>query len=110
MNELLKTLKSRREQRYARALKTVDKLKNILIEKYSVTKIVLVGSCADKDRFKDHSDIDLCAEGIKSDQYFQACGELLVESGEFDVDLIPIEDANERMKEKIKQGKILYEK
>jgi uncharacterized protein len=110
MQELLETLKNRREERYTKALKIVDKLKNILIEKYSVNKIVLVGSCVNKEKFHVHSDIDLCVEGIRDDQYFLACGELLVEAGEFEVDLIPIENANERMKEKIAQGKILYEK
>ena len=73
-------------------------------------KVVLVGSLNEKDRFGRHSDIDLCVEGIPPKKYFQVVGELLLEADEFDVDLVPIETATQRMMQSISAGKILYEK
>ncbi|MDI6793263.1 MAG: nucleotidyltransferase domain-containing protein [bacterium] len=105
-----KFLRFQKKERYARAHLIVKKLLRILVDKYQVKKVVLIGSCLEDDRFHSHSDIDLCTEGLSGTQYFQAVGELLIESEEFDVDLIPIEDSNERMKEYIKKGKVLYER
>lgn len=42
--------------------------------------------------------------------YFQAVGELLLEAGDFNVDIIPFEDATPAMKEKVLSGKVIYEK
>lgn len=95
--------------KFMRLQKKIDIVK-ILIDKYRVKKVILIGSCLEYEKFHSHSDIDLCIECLSGIQYFQAVGELLIESDEFDVDLIPIEDSNDRMKEYIKKGKILYER
>ena len=99
-----------RERRFSRALKVLKKAVDVLSREYHVGKIVLIGSLADKKRFGPHSDIDLCVEGIPDKRYFQAVGELLGLSGEFDIDLIPLEDATPEMKERVKEGKVVYEK
>lgn len=99
-----------RKKRYIKAQTVLKRLVNILIKKYHVTRIIQIGSLADKHRFGFHSDIDLCVEGLSDELYFQAVGELLIAAGEFDVDIIPFEDATPKMKERIRKGKVLYEK
>ncbi|MBI4653687.1 MAG: nucleotidyltransferase domain-containing protein [Nitrospirae bacterium] len=99
-----------RKQRFLRAQAVLKKAIDILINEYHANKIILIGSLADKHRFGFHSDIDLCVEGLPSEFYFKAVGELLLEADEFDIDIIPIEDATPKMRELIKNGKVLYEK
>lgn len=103
-------LEKQRKDRYYKANIVIEKLVKILVERYMVSKIVVVGSSLSEERFHEHSDIDLCVAGLSNEDYFKALGELLMEAGEFNIDLIPMEDATERMKEYINQGKILYEK
>ncbi len=106
MESLLSGINRQRERRYIRARTLLEDLIRILVEKYQVKKIVLIGSCLNKNHF--HSDIDLCVNGLEGSLYFQALGELLIRAGEFDVDLIPMEDATERMKGYIEKGEVLY--
>lgn len=99
-----------RNQRFLKAQSVLKKLKNILTKKYRVQRIILIGSLADRDRFGFHSDIDLCVEGLPDRFYFYALGELLLEAGEFDIDIIPFEGASRQMRRKVEKGKVLYEK
>jgi len=110
MQKISSTLSTAREHRYHKAEATVRKLVGLLVKKYHVKKVVLLGSLLNKGRFGYHSDIDLCVEGIPAGCYFTAVGELLLEAADFDVDLIPFEDATPEMKERVKRGRILYEK
>ena len=103
-----KFLKLQKKDRYNKAYLIIEKLLKILIDKYPVKKVILIGSCLEDKRFHSHSDIDLCIEGLSGAQYFQAVGEMLIESEEFNVDLIPIENSNRRMKKYIEKGKVLY--
>lgn len=99
-----------RRQRLKKAQIVLRRLKSILVGKYDVDRIVLIGSFSDPDRFGFHSDIDLCVEGLPDSVYFKAVGELLLESGDFNIDIITFEDATSAMKEKILSGKVIYEK
>ena len=110
MEGLVGQIDRQRIKRYKNARDVAKHLASILVEKYNVKKIILIGSCSTEDAFHFHSDIDLCVEGLYGSLYFQALGELTIEAGEFDVDLIPVEDATERMKKYIKKGEILYER
>ena len=100
----------RRRDRLRKARETARHLTAILTKNYHARKVVLFGSLADEKRFNDHSDIDLCAFGLDPADYFKAVGELLIEAREFQVDLIPFEDATPRMVESVSKGEILYEK
>lgn len=99
-----------RRRRFLESQAVLKRITNILIRKYNVGKIILIGSLADKNRFGFHSDIDLCVEGLSDKLYFKAVGELLLEGGKFDIDIIPIESATQKMKGYLKRGKVLYEK
>ena len=110
MHQMSSTLSTAREQRYHKAEATVEKLVGLLVKKYHVKKVVLLGSLLDRERFGYHSDIDLCVEGLPEGSYFMAVGELLLDAADFDVDLISFEDATPEMKGRVKQGRLLYEK
>ncbi len=86
------------------------RLTDILANKYHVKRVILIGSCIKEESFHHYSDIDLCVEGLPKNLYFQAVGELIMESGEFEVDIIPMEEATERMMKYIKKGEIFYER
>ncbi|BCB96316.1 hypothetical protein JZK55_12380 [Dissulfurispira thermophila] len=49
-------------------------------------------------------------EGLPDSLYFEAAGELLQEADDFDVNIIPLENATPAMKERILRGKVIYEK
>jgi predicted nucleotidyltransferase len=99
-----------KKDRFQKARVVTEKLVRILAEKYGVKKIVLIGSCLDEEHFHSRSDIDLCVEGLSDSDYFRAVGDLMAESEEFAVDLIPMEGATDRMRNYYVEGKIVYER
>jgi len=98
-----------RSNRFLKARTALKKAVDVLVKKYNVRKIMLIGSLLDKERFGFHSDIDLCVEGLPDKLYFKAVGELLLTSDEFDVNIITIENAPPKIREKVEHGEILYE-
>jgi predicted nucleotidyltransferase len=95
--------------RYMRAREVARRLCERLVHIYGARRVVLIGSCLREDRFGPHSDIDLCVEGLYGLDYLTALGDLLIEAGEFDVDLVPIEEASEGMRAEVAAGEVLYE-
>jgi predicted nucleotidyltransferase len=86
-----------------------EKCAKLLKEKYKVKKVFLIGSLA-YGIVHDKSDIDLVVEGLKPQQYIKALVELsdLLE-WKIEINLIPLEDAFENLKEKtLKKGKLIY--
>lgn len=110
LHDTILSISESRKRRFKKAWTVLRKLKAILVEKYDVNTIVLIGSFAEPDRFGFHSDIDLCVEGLPGSLYFKVVGELLLEADDFDVDIIPFEEATSEMKDKILRGKVIYEK
>ena len=92
-----------------KARETALRLAGILSRDYQAKRIVLIGSLTNENTFDVHSDIDLCVSGLDASNYFKAVGELLIEAGDFSVDLIPIEDATDRMVKSIGKGETLYD-
>lgn len=99
-----------RNRRFARAQHAARKVVDLLVDKYHVRKIILIGSLADKNRFGFHSDIDLCVEGLPDKLYFEAVGESLQMTDEFEIDIIPLENLSPDKREMVMRGKVLYEK
>jgi len=75
----------------------------------SVQRVTLFGSVLDESAFSEESDIDIAVEGLDPERYFEALGEISMHTT-FNVDLVPYEDAREFMKQRIRRGKVLYEK
>ena len=110
LEDTISSISSLRTERFLKAQATLKKVVNILVRKYHVSKIILIGSLADKERFGFHSDIDLCVEGLPDNLYFEAVGELLLITDEFDIDIIPFENVTPDMSVRIKNGNVIYEK
>ena len=107
---LLDQIYEQKAKRYKMARVVAKQLTDILVEKYHVKKVILIGSCLKEEVFHLYSDIDLCVERLPKNLYFQVVGELMMEAGEFEVDIIPVEEATERMRKYIKKGDIFYER
>jgi uncharacterized protein len=99
-----------RSHRFLKARAALKKAVNVLVNKYNVRKIMLIGSLLDKERFGFHSDIDLCVEGLPDKLYFKAVGELLLTADEFEIDIIPFETLPPDTRELMKRGEVIYEK
>lgn len=99
---------SARARRLRRANATVRRAVEMLRDKYHVRRVVLVGSLSGGERFGFHSDIDLGVAGLSPDRYFEAAGDLLLLAGEFDLDLIPIENATPAMAQRLRDAEVLY--
>lgn len=93
----------------AQAMQIASKLSDILVSHYPVRKVILYGSVIEPGRFKKTSDIDIAVEGLPKKHYFEALA-LLMEVSPFEVDLKPLEDVSELLRQRIARGKVLYEK
>ncbi|MEW6328435.1 MAG: nucleotidyltransferase domain-containing protein [Thermodesulfobacteriota bacterium] len=93
----------------AKAVQVAQSLAEMLIKNYPVKKVVLYGSVIEPGRFKKTSDIDLAVEGLPKQHYFEALA-LLMEASPFEVDLKPLEDVSELLRQRIDKGRVLYEK
>lgn len=110
LKDTTSTISTLRNQRFLKAQAVLRRSIDILVKKYHVRKIILIGSLLDKNRFGFQSDIDLCVEGLSDELYFKATGELLLETDEFDVDIVPFESVSPAMMDRIEKGQVLYEK
>jgi len=89
-----------------KAYNEAKKLADILYARYSATCVYLFGSLREK-KFSGRSDIDLAVGGLEGTIFFEATGELLSKSS-FSVNLIPLEDCQEKFRQKIKNtGELL---
>jgi predicted nucleotidyltransferase len=89
-----------------RALAIARKLARVLVNRYGVRRVVLVGSLARGD-FGLASDIDLAAEGLPDESFFAAGAELEALAGGFAVDLVPLESATAAFRERVRQEGIV---
>ena len=104
-----KRQKAENESLRRAAIEVSHRLKDLLVNGYHVKKVVLYGSILQPEEFNGRSDIDLAVEGLPKRLYFEALGKLMAAS-DFEVDLKPLEDVKQLLAERIKKGKIIYEK
>ncbi|MBC8255220.1 MAG: nucleotidyltransferase domain-containing protein [Ardenticatenia bacterium] len=80
----------------------------MLKEEYAATRVVAFGSLAHGAWFSSGSDIDLAAEGIPPDAYWRAWCALDHLQQEFEIELVAIESASDRLLDEIsRQGGVL---
>ena len=89
-----------REHLRKRAYQEAQALANILYTKYSADNVYLFGSLLERQRFNENSDIDLAVEGLPDGIFFEAAGELLLRT-EFPLNLVPLRNCRESLREKI---------
>ena len=103
----VKKRKEREKQLLKIAKERAKECAKFLAEKFNVREVYLFGSLAE-GFFHEGSDIDLAVEGLGPHLYFKALAELHEVSGEFKVDLVPLESSS--YKDIIlKEGERLYE-
>lgn len=100
--------KALQEKRRREALKVAEGLKDILVQEFNVSRVILFGSVLEKHGFDAASDIDIAVEGLAKKSYFKAVARLMMQSP-FPVDLKPVEDVRESIKKRIEKGAVLYE-
>lgn len=98
-----------REKMRKDAMNVAGKLKDILVKEFSAEKVVLFGSVLKEGRFEEGSDIDIAVKGLDKKVYFKALARLMMESP-FEIDLKPLESVSLLLNQRIKGGKVLYEK
>lgn len=75
----------------------------ILKDRFGAGRVWLFGSLLQTQWVHGESDVDLAAEGLEMDRYLEAVGCLLDLSSEFLVDLVPLEQASETLRQVIEQ-------
>jgi predicted nucleotidyltransferase len=93
------------EERRRSALSLAKQAASLLKEEFGATQVILFGSLL-TETFHETSDIDLAVIGLPEHQYFQAVGRLLG-LGDFDFDLVEVQNARPEMAQAISQGVIL---
>ena len=97
---------------YHKARESAEKAAKALAEEFGAEKVYLIGSLISEDDFTEHSDVDIAVSGLKTEKYFKALSFIwgLFPKG-IEVDLIPMEDADEYLKSKVlTEGIVLYDK
>lgn len=91
------------------AYREAGTIAQMLHQRYGVRVVYLIGSVARGDvYFYEKPDIDLAISGLKDRYFFKALSTIESKSN-YHVDLIPLEDANDRIKEAVKrEGVLLY--
>jgi predicted nucleotidyltransferase len=79
------------EARAARLRAHLPQARQLLIEQYQASRVVLFGSLA-TGTYSEQSDVDLAVEGLPSDLYFHALADLMALFG-VPVDLVRLEEA-----------------
>lgn len=88
------------------AEKVAEKCAIVLHKDFGVRRVYLFGSLAE-GYFRKSSDIDLVVEGLDGHYYFKALCKIGQVSKDFNVDLIPFEDYND--KELVLEKGILFD-
>jgi len=89
----------------ANAMERAKRVAILLRKKYGAKRVILFGSLCSKAYLHERSDIDLLVEGIRSSDILRAGFDAWVVAEPFDVDIIPIEVAEERIiKIAVKEG------
>lgn len=76
---------------------------DILRSQFGAAKVVVFGSLVDRQLFHQRSDIDLAVWGVPEADYLRALGRLLDLSTEFSFDLVLVEEAPERLRQRIER-------
>lgn len=114
-SKMLASLRRRLEQEKENRFKLFIKLRKYLPdivdigEEFNVEKIVLFGSITDKERFSEHSDIDIGVIGVKAEDFFKMYSRLS-DRIDWAIDLIDL-DENPKFKTMIlAKGEIIYDR
>lgn len=95
------------EERFQLAWKVARQGAELLKKEFGAERVVVFGSLAQSELFHDRSDIDLAVWGISEEVYLRALGCLLDLHGDFSVDLVRVEEASDRLRQRIEHDGVL---
>lgn len=97
----------RERARYHRAHVYARQTAARLASEFGVHRVVLIGSALAPERYTERSDIDLVVYGLAPGDYFRAVAGCM--NADFDIDLIPFEQAHALVLDALARGDVLYE-
>ena len=89
-------------QRQRQGWEVAQQAARVLKQQFGAQQVWLFGSMLESRRVRPESDIDLAVMGLADDRYLEAVAQLL-DLSEFLVDLVQIEHAQPRLRERIEQ-------
>lgn len=109
--ERLRKEETQQQKKLSVAKKVANECAQLLVEQYGAKRVYLIGSLTRETVFHEMSDIDLVVEGLPSHCYITALTHIWDKLPEgLQVDLIPIEEAFDSIKWRVKrEGVLLYE-
>jgi len=94
--------------RHSRAWEIAHQAASLLKEEFGATQVVVFGSLLQTNLFHIRSDIDLAVWNLKESVYYRAVSRLLSLEPDIPIDLIEVEHASTRLREKIeREGQLL---
>lgn len=93
----------RRAEHLARAWEVANAAAALLRDRYGATRVVILGSLAQPDRFHAHSDVDLAVWGIDERLYLHAVADVTALDADVLVDLVRVEEATPSLRVTIEQ-------
>ncbi len=91
------------DKQYDHAWELAQQLATILYNEFNAKHVYLFGSLTNREQFHNHSDIDLAAWGIDEARYLTAVAAVTRQQATFLVDLVRLEEANERLQTEVRQ-------
>ena len=85
----------------------VKKAAQLLKEEFGVQKVMAFGSITQKDLYHLYSDMDIAVWGLDEKHYYRAVAKLLELDPAERVDLVRIEDAQDSLRDVIRQEGVL---
>lgn len=89
------------EDRRQMAWSVAQRAARLLREAFGATRVIAFGSLAHGAWFEPASDIDLAVEGVAPDAFWRAWAALDRLDPTFEIDLVPLESAPERLRDEI---------
>lgn len=89
------------EARRGRAWEVARQAAALLVDEFGATKVAVFGSLLHPELFHGRSDVDLAVWGLAERDYFRAVSRLLSLGGDISVDLIEMENASDRLRNRI---------
>ena len=94
--------------RAARARERLPALVRVLVDELGARRVVLFGSLLSGE-LEDGSDVDVAVEGLAPDRYWEGLWRCSEAVGRH-VDLVPLEDASQTLRDRIaREGEVLHE-
>ena len=90
-------------QRREKAWQLAQMAAVLLKEEFGATRVAVFGSLVQPELFHRRSDVDLAVWGLDGTEYYRAVSRLLSLDSDFSFDLVEVEHASSRLREKIER-------